>query len=37
MQVYIEATEGRDNIDLVHIRVFFGLIIIIIIAKSLFE
>jgi len=42
MQIYIEATEGRDNSDLVIIRVFAGLIIIIIIiifffAKSLYE
>jgi len=39
MQVYVEATEGRDNSDLVNIRVFAGLIIIIIFffAKSFYE
>jgi hypothetical protein len=28
MQVYIEATEGRDDTDLVNIRVFAGLILL---------
>jgi len=36
MQVYIEATEGRDNSDLVNNRVFAGLIIIIILLQNRF-